>query len=50
MISYSNKTGFALDHNSLSQYIEIVLNKNPNFNPLIFSTNNDLLNRFGEKL
>jgi hypothetical protein len=47
MISYSNKTGFALDHNSLSQYIEIVLNKNPNFNPLIFSTNND---RFGEKV
>ena len=49
MISYSNKTGFALDQNSLSQYIEIVLNKNPNFNPLIFSTNKDLLNRFGEK-
>ena len=49
MISYSNKTGFALDHNSLSQYIEIVLNKNPNFNPLIFSTNKDLLNRFGMK-
>ena len=50
MFSYSNKTGFALDHNSLSQYIEIVLNKNPNFNPLIFSTNKDLLNRFGEKV
>ena len=50
MISYSNKTGFALDQNSLSQYIEIVLNKNPNFNPLIFSTNKDLLNRFGEKV
>jgi len=50
MISYSNKTGFALDHNSLSQYIEIVLNKNPNFNPLIFSANKDLLNRFGEKV
>jgi len=50
MISYSNKTGFALDHSSLSQYIEIVLNKNPNFNPLIFSTNKDLLNRFGEKV
>ena len=50
MISYSNKTGFALDHNSLSQYIEIVLNKSPNFNPLIFSTNKDLLNRFGEKV
>ncbi|MDC1073673.1 hypothetical protein OAQ09_00410 [Gammaproteobacteria bacterium] len=50
MISYSNKTGFALDQNSLSQYIEIVLNKNPNFNPLIFSTNKDLLNRFGKKV
>ena len=50
MISYSNKTGFASDYNSLSQYIEIVLNKNPNFNPLIFSTNKDLLNRFGKKV
>ena len=50
MISYSNKTGFASDYNSLSQYIDIVLNKNPNFNPLIFSTNKDLLKRFGKKL
>ena len=50
MISYSNKTGFASDYNSLSQYIEIVLNKNPNFNPLIFSTNKDLLKRFGKKV
>jgi hypothetical protein len=50
MFSYSNKTGFALDHNSLSQYIEIVLNKNPNFNPLIFSTNKDLLKRFDKKV
>jgi len=50
MISYSNKTGFASDYNSLSQYIEVVLNKNPNFNPLIFSTNNDLLKRFGKKV
>ena len=50
MISYSNKTGFASDYNSLSQYIEVVLNKNPNFNPLIFSTNKDLLNRFGKKV
>ena len=50
MISYSNKTGFASDYNSLSQYIEIVLNKNPNFNPLIFSTNKDLLKSFGKKV
>ena len=50
MISYSNNTGFASDYNSLSQYIEIVLNKNPNFNPLIFSTNKDLLKSFGKKV
>lgn len=50
MISYSNKTGFASDYNSLSQYIDVVLNKNPNFNPLIFSTNKDLLKRFGKKV
>jgi hypothetical protein len=50
MISYSNKTGFASDYNSLSQYIDVVLNKNPNFNPLIFSTNKDLLKRFDKKV
>ena len=49
MISYSNKTGFALNHNSLDQYLEIVLNKNPRFNPIVFSTNKELINRFNEK-
>ena len=49
MISYSNKTGFALNHNSLDQYLEIVLNKNPNFNPVVFSKNKKLVNRFNEK-
>ena len=49
MISYSNKTGFALNHNSLDQYLEIVLNKNPSFNPTVFSTNKELINRFNEK-
>ncbi|MDB2534457.1 hypothetical protein N9X70_00230 [Gammaproteobacteria bacterium] len=49
MISHSNKTGFALNHNSLDQYLEIVLNKNPNFNPVVFSTNKKLINRFNEK-
>jgi hypothetical protein len=49
MISHSNKTGFALNNNSLDQYLEIVLNKNPNFNPVVFSTNKKLVNRFNEK-
>ena len=49
MISHSNKTGFALSHNSLDQYLEIVLNKNPNFNPVVFSKNKKLVNRFNEK-
>ena len=49
MISHSNKTGFALNHNSLDQYLEIVLNKNPSFNPIVFSTNKELINRFNEK-
>ena len=49
MISHSNKTGFALNHNSLDQYLEILLNKNPNFNPVVFSTNKKLVNRFNEK-
>ena len=49
MISHSNKTGFALNHNSLDQYLEILFNKNPNFNPVVFSTNKKLVNRFNEK-
>ena len=49
MISHSNKTGFALNHNSLDQYLEILLNKNPNFNPVVFSTNKKLVNRINEK-
>ena len=49
MISHSNKTGFALNHNSLDQYLEILLNKNPNFNPVVFSINKKLVNRFNEK-
>ena len=32
IFTYSNRTGFATDQNSLEQYLEIVLNKNPNFN------------------
>ena len=48
-ISYSNKTGFTTNFNSLEQYLEIILNKNPNFNPVIFSSKNLLTDRFNEK-
>ena len=48
-ISYSNKTGFTTNFNSLEQYLEIILNKNPNFNPVIFSSKNLLTDRFYEK-
>ena len=48
-ISYTNKTGFTTNFNSLEQYLEIILNKNPNFNPVIFSSKNLLTDRFYEK-
>ncbi len=48
-ISYSNKTGFTTNFNSLEQYLEIILNENPNFNPVIFSSKNLLTDRFYEK-
>ena len=49
IFTYSNRTGFATDQNSLEQYLEIVLNKNPNFNPLIFSSNKYLVDKFNVK-
>ena len=49
IFTYSNRTGFAADQNSLEQYLEIVLNKNPNFNPLIFSSNKYLVGKFNVK-
>ena len=49
MISYSNKTGFSCDQSSLNQYLDIVINNKPNFSPLIYSSNKNLINKFQEK-
>lgn len=49
LFTYSNKTGFSSDYSSLDQYLEIVLNKNPNFSPLIFSSNKMLIDKFSEQ-
>jgi hypothetical protein len=46
MFSYKDKTGFAVSKNNLDQYIDIVSNENPNFNPEIFSTDKNLNNKF----
>jgi len=50
MISYSNKTGFSCDQSSLNQYLDIVINNKPNFSPLIYSSNENLINKFQDKL
>lgn len=50
MISYSNKTGFSCDQSSLNQYLDIVINNKPNFSPLIYSSNKNLINKFQDKL
>ena len=49
MISYSNKTGFSCDQSSLNQYLDIVINNKPNFSPLIYSSNKNLINKFQDK-
>ena len=50
MISYSNKTGFSCDQSSLNQYLDIVINNKPNFSPLIYSSNENLIDKFQDKL
>ena len=46
MFSNKNKTGFTVSNENLDQYIDIVTNEKPDFNPKIFSTNRNLNNKF----
>ena len=46
MFSYKDKTGFAVSDENLNQYLDIVSNEKPDFNPKIFSTYENLNNRY----
>ena len=46
IFSYKNNTGFAVTKENLEQYLDIVINHNPNFEAKIFSSNEELKKRF----
>ena len=46
IFSYKNNTGFTVTKENLEQYLDIVINHNPNFEAKIFSSNEELKKRF----
>lgn len=46
IFSYKNKHGFSINKEGLNQYLDLLVNDNPNYNPKIFSSNKELNNRF----
>ena len=46
IFSYKNKHGFSVSKEGLDQYLDLLINDNPNYNPKIFSSNKELNNRF----
>jgi hypothetical protein len=46
IFSYKNKHGFSVSKEGLNQYLDLLINDNPNYNPKIFSSNKELNNRF----
>lgn len=46
MFSYKDKTGFTVSNENLNQYLDVVINEKPGFNPKIFSSNKNLNNKF----
>lgn len=46
IFSYSNKTGFAVEASSLNQYLDIVINNNPAFSPIINSLDKEVGRKF----
>ena len=46
IFSYKNKHGFSINKEGLNQYLDLLINDNPNYNPKIFSSNKELNNRF----
>ena len=46
MFAYKNKYGFSISSKNLNQYLELVVNDKPNYEPIIYSSNIDLNNKF----
>jgi hypothetical protein len=46
IFSYSNKTGFAVEASSLNQYLDVVINNNPAFSPIINSLDKEVGRKF----
>ena len=46
IFSYKNNTGFTVTKENLEQYLDTVINHNPNFEAKIFSSNEELKKRF----
>ena len=46
IFSYKNKHGFSVSKEGLNQYLDLLINDNPNYNPKIFSSNKELNSRF----
>ncbi|NCW37600.1 MAG: hypothetical protein EBW00_00930 [Proteobacteria bacterium] len=46
MFAYKNKCGFSISDKNLNQYLELVVNDKPNYEPTIYSSNIDLNNKF----
>ena len=49
MFAYKNKCGFSIPDKNLNQYLELVVNDKPNYEPTIYSSNIDLNNKFKSK-
>lgn len=45
IFSYKNNHGFSVNKEGLNQYLDLLINDNPNYNPKIFSSNKELNNR-----
>jgi len=46
IFSYKNNSGFGVTKENLKQYLDIVINYNPDYEPKIFSSNEELKKRF----
>ena len=46
MFAYKNNCGFSISDKNLNEYLELVVNDKPNYEPTIYSSNLDLNNKF----
>ena len=49
MFAYKNNCGFSISDKNLNEYLELVVNDKPNYEPSIYSSNIDLNNKFNSE-